>query len=89
MKRRGSKESEIEYPRIEMAEYLFPNNEFSIKDQRNLLSMRNRMLDIPSNFVSSEKNESECFCGEKENIRHIYSCKYINSEEPDDTYEKL
>ena len=89
MKRRGSKGAEIEYPRIEMAEYLLPNDEFTIEDQRNLFSMRNRMVDIPSNFVSSEKNESKCLCGEKENMRHIYSCKYLNSEEPDEAYENI
>ena len=77
MKRRGSKGAEIEYPRIEMAEYLLPNDEFTIEDQRNLFSMRNRMVDIPSNFVSSEKNESKCLHEEKENMRHIYSCKQV------------
>ena len=41
------------------------------------------------NAVSSEKNETKCLCGKKENMRHIYSCKYLNCEEPGETYEKL
>ena len=55
MKRRGSKGAEILYPRIQMSEYLLPNDEFNIEKQRILFSIRNRMVNIPSNFVSKEK----------------------------------
>ena len=55
MKRRGSKGAEIVYTRIQMSEYLLPNDEFNIEKQRILFSIRNRMVNIPSNFVSKEK----------------------------------
>jgi hypothetical protein len=39
MKRRGSKGAEIVYTRIQMSEYLLPNDEFTIENQRNLFSI--------------------------------------------------
>jgi hypothetical protein len=47
MKRRGSKGAEILNPRIQMSEYLLPNDEFNIEKQRILFSFRNRMVNIP------------------------------------------
>ena len=32
---------------------------------------------------------SLCFCGNKENMKHIYECKYWNTEEPSEIYEKV
>ena len=32
---------------------------------------------------------SLCFCGNKENMKHIYECKYWNTEEPLEIYEKV
>ena len=89
MQKRGSKGSEIFHKRIEMSEYLQPNDEFNIENQRNLFAIRNRMVDIPSNFVTKEKNDSKCLCGEKEDMEHIYYCKYLNSEDPEENFENL
>ena len=50
MKKRGSKENEIEFPQIEMAQYLLPNKYLTIDKQRQLFALRNIILDIPSNF---------------------------------------
>ena len=47
------------------------------------------MIDISSNFSSKQKTMSLCFCGNKENMKHIYECKYWNTEEPLEIYEKL
>ena len=40
--------------------------------------MRNRMINIPTNFPSRNKNLDEnCeICGEKENMKHLYVCKW-------------
>ena len=38
------------------------------------------MVYIPANFSSTEKIE-KCICGEKEDMRHIYYCKYLNKRE--------
>ena len=85
--RRGSKGMEIDYPEIQMAEYLQPNEELTIEQQRQQFEIRNRMVNIPANF--SAKNTTKCICNEIENMKHIYNCKYLNKEEPRLEYEKL
>ena len=58
--KRGSKGIEINYSKIEMAEYLMPNDEqLTIEGQRYIFSMRNRMVYVPVNFP---KNQSEVKC---------------------------
>ena len=89
MNRRGSKGIEIEYNRIQMSEYLLPNNELNIENQQKLFAARNKMLNIPSNLTTREKNHSKCICGEQENMEHIYVCEQFNSEKPAENYEYL
>ena len=89
MKKRGSKGIEIDYPYIEISEYLMPNNLLTIDDKRKLFSIRNKMENIPSNFSSKQNNVSKCFCGETEDMKHIYVCKYSNDEEILVEYEKI
>ena len=63
MKGRGRKGKEIEYTKIEMAEYLQPmNKELTIENRRKIFEIRNMMVDIPSNFSSSEENAKKCAC---------------------------
>ena len=80
LKKRGSKGKEIIYKEIQTAEYLLPNEELNIDEQRTIFAIRNRMIDIPANFVSSEQNNTKCICKEIENLKHIYECKYLNKE---------
>ena len=87
--KRGEKGSEIEYQQLEMAEYLQPGNFLSIENKRKSFSLRNQMLDIPSNFISREKNKSKCICKSLEDMRHVYECKYLNIDEPSEKYEQL
>ena len=47
LKKRGSKGKEIQYTDIQTAEYLLPNNELNIDDQRTIFAIRNRRIDIP------------------------------------------
>ena len=72
-----------------MAEYLLPDNCLTIDNKRQLFSIRNRMLNISSNFSSNKKNKSVCFCGTNEDMKHIYECKYLNMDEPLENYEKI
>ena len=58
MGKRSYKGSEIRYNGIETAEYLMPNNELNIEEKMRIFSIRNRMINIPSNFVSREKNNN-------------------------------
>ena len=87
--KQGYKGKDIKYLRIEMSEYLLPNNqELSIDEKRRLFALRNKMIDIPSTFPKS-KNVEKCFCGENENMAHIYECKRLNSEEIRLPYQRI
>ena len=77
------------YTEIEMSEYLQPTNEMlTIFEKRRLFAIKNRMIEIPSNFPKS-KSESYCVCGTREDMTHIYNCKMLNSDEPNLNYEKI
>ena len=89
MQKRGKKGSEMEYKEIQMADYLLPNDHILIEEQRSIFAMRNMMTDIPSNFISEKNNISVCICKEKEEMKHLYICKYLSEKEPEITYEKL
>ena len=80
--KQGTKGRDMEYNRMEMAEYLLPtNNELSIESKRRLFAARNKMINIPSNF-SSSKTETKCICEEQESMEHLYnSCKMLNISE--------
>ena len=89
MNNRGQKGSEISYTDIEMAEYLLPDNNLTIINKRRMFLIRNRMLDIPSNFSSNKNKEFNCFCGNFKDMKHIYECQLLNIEEPTENYEKI
>ena len=89
MSKRGTKGQEIKYTDIQIAEYLLPNNELNIEDQREIFAIRNRMINIPSNFISREKNENKCVCGNKEEMKHIYECTNLNMKKVEVRYEKI
>ena len=77
---------EIEYPSLEMKEYLLPyNDRINIEEKQKMFEIRNRMVDIPANFGNSEI----CICGNEENMSHIYSCEYLNMKEITSAYEKI
>ena len=87
--KQGSKGIEIRYSCIKMADYLLPNEDnISISDQRYIFSIRNRMVPIPYNFPVKQ-SEISCLCGQTENMKHIYSCNYLNVENEEITYEKI
>ena len=57
-----------------MADYLTPSDkELSITDKRYIFAIRNRMIDIPTNFPSKNRNNDEkCRkCGDIESIKTI------------------
>ena len=78
-----SKGGDIQYSELRMSEYLLPNNEdLSIENKQKTFSIRNKMVNIPANF-SSRKTEYKCWCGNNEDMKHIYLCKMLNLEEPE------
>ena len=89
MKKRGKKGMQIIYQEIKMSEYLLPNEQLSIDDQRDIFALRNKMTDIPSNFLSEKNNTSKCCCGTKEEMEHVYYCKYLNKEKTEVRYEEM
>ena len=44
------------------------------------------MIDIPSNFISKERNNTKCICSKIEEMKHIYECEYLNEKKPDIQY---
>ena len=63
LEKRKTKGKEIEYQKLEMAEYLTPiNRKMSIEEKRMMFSVRNQMVDIKSNFKGG-KIEVMCLCG--------------------------
>ena len=78
--KQGSKGQEIRYTELKMAEYLLPSYEkITIEEQRNIFSIRNRMVAIPSNFPKNKKEEI-CVCSKIENMKHFYQCEFWNKE---------
>ena len=54
------------------------NTKPTIKEKYNLFAIRNKMINIQSNF--SSRCEVKCECGEKEFTKHIYECKLYNND---------
>ena len=89
IRKQKSKGQEIIYTELKMAEYLMPNLEnLSIDDKRNIFKIRNRMLLIPANFPLGSE-EKRCWCGEIENTKHIYVCKYWSKESEKTSFEMI
>ena len=79
-KKKGAKGKEITYKNIEMAEYLQPYSKISVIEKRKLFEIRNKMTNIPNNY-KSRNQKIKCWCGEDEEIEHIYSGKILNKNE--------
>ena len=87
LKRRGSKGQGIQYSKLEMAEYLLPQNiKLNIDEKRRMFSLKTRMVPLPCNFGNPHE---KCICGVEENMLHVYLCKYLNESEPIITFDKL
>ena len=72
-----------------MSEYLLPDNEVNIESQQNLFAVRNKMVNIFPHFTAREKNTSKCFCGDKEDMEHLYTCEKLNTEKTVENFETL
>ena len=75
--KQGKKGKEIKYSNITMADYLLPNNNLSNLDKQRIFAIRNKMIEIENNFPNGNK-ETLCFCGEKEEMPHIYYCEVLS-----------
>ena len=89
--KKRSKGKEIKYSELKMAEYLLPGYEnITIEEQRNIFSIRNRMVEIHQNFPTSNRKEL-CECGGEETMKHIYLCEYLseNNETNKPNFEEI
>ena len=77
--KKGSKGREIKYTSLEMADYLLPQAHMSLKDQRELFSVRCHTNDLGANRGIMEYCETEC--GEILNNSHIFQCRISNTKE--------
>ena len=79
IEKQKSKGKEISYSELKMADYLLPyNSELTILEKQQVFRIRNRMIDIPSNFPKSN-NKPLCVCG-GESMEHIYNCGTLSEE---------
>ena len=77
---RKSKGKEIIYTKLEMSEYLKPNNSgLKISEKKEIFSYRNKTCNISSNFKSGQ-TEKKCATnyGMYENMEHIFYCYKLN-----------
>ena len=80
--KKGTKGGDIQYSKLQMAEFLLPTSvQLSIEAKCEIFGMRNKMSKIPANYSSREVKHL-CFCGEEEDMEHVYTCKQLNNEEP-------
>ena len=89
LNKKREKGKDIQFNSLRMSEYLLPNDELDINEQRKIFELRNNMTEIKSNYVSEKENTSVCICGEKENQKHIYNCTNLNKKIPEVKYEKI
>ena len=84
IRKKKSKGKEIKYSELKMAEYLIPGYEkITINEQRSIFSIRNRMIEIPYNFPTTNKIEI-CQCGEEVTMKHLYECAFFNENNKSD-----
>ena len=89
LNKKRTKGKEIQYLKIEMSQYLLPNNHLNIEEQKKIFEFRNRMTNIPDNYSKQNQNKKKCICGEQESMEHIYYCTHLNNEEPKEKYEYI
>ena len=83
------KGKEIEYHELNMEEYLLPENGSLTIIKQKLFAMKNKMTNIPSNFLKTNMKK-ECYCGSEETMKHIYHCKILSKgKEQMLEYEKI
>ena len=78
LKKQGTKGKDILYKNIEMADYLQPYSKISIEEKQKIFEMRNKMTQIPNNYLNGEK-KVKCVCDMIEDMSHIYECRILNT----------
>ena len=74
--KRGSKGVDIRYACLEVADYLLPQSNISLEDQREMFSIRCRTNQMGANRGIEEYCETQC--GQILNNSHIFECNILN-----------
>ena len=78
-KETGSKGRNLLYTnKLEMANYLCPNNYLSVENQRQIFEIRSRSNPLPSNRGVIQHCNSGC--GEIMNNSHVFQCSVLNQD---------
>ena len=77
----------ISYTNLSMAEYLLPEANFSLKDQRELFSIRCRTNPMLANRGILEYCKTKC--GEVMNNCHIFQCIKLNKSDTEYNMENI
>ena len=83
----GSKGRHIKYSNLKMEDYLLPQANISIEDQRDIFSIRCRTNPLGANRGILEYCETKC--GEVLDNAHIFSCIVLNTNEEKYKFETL
>ena len=77
--KRGQEGRQINYERLEMSDYLFPEFQILVEDKKELFLIRSEMNELPCNFG----NPTLCKlgCSQVLNSEHINSCPKLNKKE--------
>ena len=79
-KENGSKGSTLKYgPKLQLADYLCPNNQLSVDDQVQIFQIRSQINPLPGN--KGEREPCVTGCGELMSNFHIFQCEVLNTEE--------
>ena len=74
--KKGSKGAGINYSCLEMADYLLPQSNISLEDQREIFAIRCRTNPLGANRGIEEFCETQC--GQILNNSHIFECNILN-----------
>ena len=88
--KRKKKGTEIKYTRLNMSEYLLPDEEsLSISDKQFIFSVRNNMTNVENSYNEKEISNNQCICGKLKTMKHLYSCEDLRKEDEEIPYEEI
>ena len=92
IKEKQTKMRDLEYKKLEPAEYLKPESNLRRSEVNSILTLRSSMLDIPENFKSSsDPNRDKCLLCKDQNLtqEHLLVCKELNANSISNTEKSL
>ena len=82
----NQKGKQINYRKLQTAEYLLPNDYLNIDEQKLVFSLRSESFRVSENYDNTVKL---CICQDKLTLEHIYCCKTLNDDNQPVEYIKI